>query len=125
MHPFLPGYDVPGAPVSAGASTQKLSVVPHWAQTLQQTLSGQGFRVLERCHAWRGLGPRNLGAALSIGDGGRHWGRAGRETDLLIRLDGYATGPAPRVLVELADLVDCQGVFCGNIEAVIVLDDGV
>jgi hypothetical protein len=42
--PFDPGVAVPGAPVSAGLGTQKSLVMPHWPQTLQQTLSGQGLR---------------------------------------------------------------------------------
>jgi hypothetical protein len=43
LHPFLPGADVPGAPVSLLEMTQKSSDKPHWPQMLQHTLSGQGL----------------------------------------------------------------------------------
>ena len=43
LHPFLPGAEVPGAPVSDLETTQKSSVVPHWPQMLQQTFSGHGL----------------------------------------------------------------------------------
>ncbi|KAH8629875.1 glycoside hydrolase family 18 protein [Alternaria alternata] len=45
LQPFLPGAEVPGAPVSDLEITQKSSVMPHWPQILQQTFSGQGLRV--------------------------------------------------------------------------------
>lgn len=61
IHPFFPGCDVPGAPVSAGASTQKSSVVPQWPQILQQTLSGQGFKSLSAVPPAGGCVPETWG----------------------------------------------------------------
>lgn len=46
IHPFLPGAEVPGAPVSDLLTTQKSSVIPHWPQILQQTFNGQGLSML-------------------------------------------------------------------------------
>lgn len=56
IHPFFPGADVPGAPVSDLLTAQKSSVKPHWPQTLQQTFNGQGFSVLIFAGAVIGFG---------------------------------------------------------------------
>lgn len=44
MHLLLPGLTAPDAPVSAGDSIQKSSVITQLPQTLQHTLRGHGFR---------------------------------------------------------------------------------
>lgn len=42
MHPLVPLSAVPGAPTVV--LVQNSDVVPHWPQTLQQALSGHGFK---------------------------------------------------------------------------------
>lgn len=44
MHPLVPGFDVPGAPVLPELGVQKRGLVPHWPQTSQHAFNGHGLR---------------------------------------------------------------------------------
>lgn len=114
MHPLVPGFAVPGAPVSAGDSVQKSAVIPQYPQISQHAFKGQGgIQASEPSSRGWSLCTWHLWTTTDSWDRRRHGRFSGAYADELTDLQVPAAQPAPCVPVEIFDVLWLDVILAG------------